>query len=72
MKGDIYTKQAVKDLVIKVQGIEDGSGDLSKEGSAGNANYWIPQGSVSVAWKSGYSTLIDMITVHIFMFTIHY
>ncbi|XP_075223228.1 spermine oxidase-like [Lycorma delicatula] len=58
---DEYTAQAVSDHVKKGQGSRDGTGNLDEEGSWGNAQSSMPEGSFTVAWRSGYHSFIDML-----------
>ncbi|XP_075222249.1 spermine oxidase-like isoform X2 [Lycorma delicatula] len=58
---DEYTAQAVADQARKCQSVQDGAGNLDEEGSWGNSQYFVPNGSLTVAWKTGYHSFINML-----------
>ncbi|XP_075222252.1 spermine oxidase-like isoform X2 [Lycorma delicatula] len=58
---DEYTAQAVADHAKKSQGVHDGTDNLEEEGSWGNSQFIIINGSFTVAWKTGYHSFIDIL-----------
>ncbi|XP_075237369.1 spermine oxidase-like isoform X4 [Lycorma delicatula] len=58
---DQYTAQAVADYATKYQRIQDGVSNLDEEGSWGSVQHFQYNGSLSVAWKTGYHSFINML-----------
>ncbi|XP_075222245.1 spermine oxidase-like [Lycorma delicatula] len=58
---DEYTAQAVAEFAKKGERAEDAVNNLEEEGSWGTVQFFNPNGSLTVAWKTGYHAFINIL-----------